>query len=151
VLCYDSLDDMDMSKVTSDDRGLSLTLIQGLDYQINKTIFVMVNNNSDNYIWMPKGYLLKIIRKTENENGTEKIEDKLNRKAVADIILSPRGSDDTLYDSSNGLILYPYIQTPRDIETIYVEVFGFEYQDGKICDKMYPATIEITLFDKPSN
>jgi len=145
IRCYDSLDDMDLSEVTIVEKRLSMALLKEADYKINKAFFLQVINHSNNYIWIPEGYLNKITRITENGDDIEIITDELNRDALHDILLSPQGSKDPINWPFNILMLYPYIQTPNESETIQVEAFGFEYRDGKICNRMYPAKIIVTL------
>jgi hypothetical protein len=145
IHCYDSLDDIDLSKVTIAESGLSLALLEGVDYKIYESFFLLVYNNSDTHIWIPKGYLQKIKRVSKDGNVIEILRDGVYRDSAFEIILSPRGLEGSKFGSSGGLLFYPIMETSNETETIQVEIFGFEYRDGKICDKMYPAMIEVIL------
>ena len=142
--CYDSFDEFDMSSLNiayPANEVISLSLVEGFEYKVNETFPLLVNNHSDKYIWIPKGYFQTIQRQTWREDTYQNLYDCLNRDLEFDILLPPRG----LEEAPKELLFNFFIDNPKETENIKIVISGFNYVDEKICNLAFPAIIDITL------
>ena len=111
-------------------------------FSFGDDIVLLVENLSEEYVWIPEWYNLRIYRIVK-EDTLQQIFDKSNREGEGDIILGPKGSD----SSVNLLLISPEFgnNTTKE-QSIFITVFGYVYRDGQYCEDKHGGTIEVTVY-----